>query len=57
MEALQALNDQGHTIILVTHEQTTAEHARRILKVRDGRIESDKRDFRRTVAREGERMK
>ena len=43
METIQELNDKGHTIILVTHETYTAEHAKRILHVRDGKIESDKK--------------
>ena len=37
----QDLNNQGHTIILVTHERYTAEHAKRILRVKDGEIVSD----------------
>jgi putative ABC transport system ATP-binding protein len=41
MKILQELNDQGHTIILVTHERYTADHAKRIIRVRDGRIEDD----------------
>lgn len=41
MELLENLNDQGNTIILVTHERETAEHARRILSIRDGLIEGD----------------
>jgi len=44
MEILQTLNEKmGHTIILITHETYTAEHAQRILFVRDGKIESDRR--------------
>jgi putative ABC transport system ATP-binding protein len=50
MQALQKLNDDGHTIILVTHERTTAEHAKRIVHIRDGRIESDSTAFTRIVA-------
>jgi putative ABC transport system ATP-binding protein len=50
MEALQKLNDDGHTIILVTHEQTTAQHAKRIIHIRDGRIVSDSSDFKRVIA-------
>ncbi len=50
MQALQALHAQGHTIILVTHERTTAEHAERIIRLRDGKIESDTRDFVRVFA-------
>ncbi|MFN4985442.1 MAG: ABC transporter ATP-binding protein [Ignavibacteria bacterium] len=31
----------GNTVILVTHEEDVAQHARRIIRLRDGRIESD----------------
>lgn len=41
MEILQALNEKGHTIILVTHETSTAEHADRIIKIIDGEILED----------------
>lgn len=42
MEILQHLNEEhGHTIILITHETATAEHAQRIIRVVDGRIVSD----------------
>ncbi len=41
MKILQDLNNQGKTIILVTHETFTAEHAKRIIHIKDGRIESD----------------
>lgn len=41
MKILQDLNEEGHTIILVTHERYTAEHAKRILRIRDGSIEED----------------
>lgn len=50
MQALQQLNDDGHTIILVTHERTTAEHAKRIIHIKDGRIVSDSSDFKRVIA-------
>ncbi len=50
MQALQALHKAGHTIILVTHERTTAEHAERIIHIKDGRIASDSRDFKRVIA-------
>lgn len=42
MKILQDLNKQGKTIILVTHETFTAEHAKRIIYIKDGKIESDK---------------
>lgn len=41
MEILQDLNDQGKTVILVTHETYTAEHADRIIQLKDGLIVSD----------------
>lgn len=41
MEAIETLNDQGHTVVLITHETSTAEHAKRIIHVRDGKIERD----------------
>jgi putative ABC transport system ATP-binding protein len=41
MKILQDLNDQGHTIILVTHEKSTAEHAERIIRIMDGVILED----------------
>jgi putative ABC transport system ATP-binding protein len=41
MELIQKLNDEGHTIVLITHETSTAEHAKRIIHIKDGNIESD----------------
>ncbi len=41
MNILDGLNKDGHTIILVTHETATAEFADRIIRLRDGMIESD----------------
>ena len=37
------LNDEGNTIIMVTHEPEVAEHAHRVLHIRDGLIEQDER--------------
>ena len=43
MEILQKLNEEdGHTIVLITHETYTAEHAKRIIHILDGKIDSDK---------------
>jgi putative ABC transport system ATP-binding protein len=41
MSVIQRLNDQGLTIVLVTHEPDIARYARRIIVVRDGTIRSD----------------
>ncbi|MEI6296914.1 MAG: ABC transporter ATP-binding protein [bacterium] len=42
MEIIQKLNEEEeHTIVLITHETYTAEHAERIIRLHDGKIESD----------------
>jgi len=41
MEILEKIHDQGNTIILVTHEPDIAAHAHRIVRLRDGLVESD----------------
>jgi putative ABC transport system ATP-binding protein len=40
-EMLVRLNESGRTIVLITHEEEVAEYARRIVRLRDGRIVSD----------------
>ncbi|OGH86444.1 MAG: macrolide ABC transporter ATP-binding protein [Candidatus Magasanikbacteria bacterium RIFOXYC12_FULL_33_11] len=50
MKLLQDLNEKGHSIILVTHETYTAEHAKRIIRLKDGVIESDKQVLKRQIA-------
>lgn len=44
MKTFQELNEKGHTIIIITHEMEIARFARRIISVRDGLIESDKKN-------------
>lgn len=54
MQILQKLNlELGHTIILVTHETYTSEHAERILRIKDGLIQSDEPVKHRRIAQEG----
>jgi putative ABC transport system ATP-binding protein len=43
MSVLQLVFDQGNTIILVTHEEDIARHARRIVRMHDGLIAEDRR--------------
>jgi len=57
MEILQKLNNEGNTIILVTHETYTAEHTKRIIHIIDGLITSDTPVKNRRLARDGELLK
>jgi putative ABC transport system ATP-binding protein len=42
LDTFQKLNrEKGHTVILITHESDVAEHADRIIKIRDGKIVED----------------
>jgi len=41
MALLEELHHNGNTIILVTHEEYIAEHANRIIRIRDGAVERD----------------
>ncbi len=41
MEIFQKLNSDGHTIIMITHEPDIAEHAKRVIHIRDGKIVDD----------------
>jgi putative ABC transport system ATP-binding protein len=40
MSIFHGLNEKGKTVVLVTHEEDVARHAQRIIRFRDGRIES-----------------
>ncbi|MFA5742496.1 MAG: ABC transporter ATP-binding protein [Candidatus Paceibacterota bacterium] len=53
LELLQKLNDEGHTIILVTHEKYTSEMAQRIIQMKDGKIVSDAKVIDRRFAKNG----
>jgi putative ABC transport system ATP-binding protein len=52
MDIIEALNNEGHTIILITHETYTAEYAQRLIKLKDGLIESDQAIERRRKGKE-----
>jgi putative ABC transport system ATP-binding protein len=49
MALLEELHLQGNTIILVTHEEYIAEHAHRIIRLRDGKVERDEHVEKRVI--------
>jgi putative ABC transport system ATP-binding protein len=42
MSVFQDLNEQGITVVLVTHESDIAQYAKRIIQMRDGRVRGDR---------------
>jgi putative ABC transport system ATP-binding protein len=44
LELMIQLNNQGNTIVLITHDSHIAEHAKRVVSLRDGEIVSDVRN-------------
>jgi putative ABC transport system ATP-binding protein len=42
MKLFQDIHDQGNTIIVVTHEEDIANYAKRIIRLKDGLVETDK---------------
>jgi putative ABC transport system ATP-binding protein len=56
MTLLQELNDKGRTIVLVTHEKYTSEHAKRIIHLLDGKVVSDEKVAHRLYARDEEEL-
>ncbi len=44
MTIFQQLNEDGHTIVMITHEPDIAEHAKRIIHVKDGKIIKDEKN-------------
>ncbi len=57
IKILQNLNNKGKTIVLVTHETFTAEHAKRIIQLKDGKIVADLPIRNRRIANNKERLK
>lgn len=49
MKIFQDLNDSGHTIVMITHEADIAQHAKRIITMRDGKVVSDNRGHERRI--------
>jgi putative ABC transport system ATP-binding protein len=48
----QRLHQEGRTIILITHEPYVAEHAERILVIRDGELVEDRKNMKQRVQAE-----
>lgn len=51
MEIFQDLNREGHTVVMITHEKDIAHFAKRIIKIRDGKIEFDQPNGKQKLAR------
>jgi putative ABC transport system ATP-binding protein len=43
LDVFKAMNDQGRTVVMITHEHEVAERARRVIRLRDGEVIEDKR--------------
>ena len=50
MNIFQDLNEQGHTILMITHEKEIAQYAKRIIKIRDGKIANDNHNGKQKLA-------
>jgi len=50
MNILEQLNDEGRTVVLITHESYLASIAKRVIKLRDGEIVSDEKTRKRSHA-------
>lgn len=50
LQLFEKLNDEGRTIIMVTHEDEVSEHAKRVIRLRDGLIQTDLQNEDRVIA-------
>ena len=49
MDIFGKIHSEGNTVVLVTHEEDIANHARRVIRLRDGVIETDKQNVSKSV--------
>lgn len=49
MAIFQKLNKEGHTVLMITHESDIAEHARRIIHIKDGNLVEDRKNHRQRI--------
>ena len=57
MEIFQNLNDEGRTIIMITHEKENIQYFKRVVSFRDGEIEEDRDVYDRKLLSHGERVR
>ena len=50
MAIFQKLNKKGHTILMITHEPDIAEHAKRIIHLKDGKLVEDGNGHKQKIA-------
>lgn len=50
LDTFQSLNNEGRTVILITHDQYVADHANRIIQIRDGQIVKDFSNHRHAIS-------
>ncbi len=51
MAIFQEVNRDGHTIIMITHEPDIAQHAKRIITIKDGEIIADRKNSKQTIVK------
>lgn len=51
MAIFQKLNNEGHTIVMITHEPDIAEHSKRIVHIKDGKISESAKSHKQRIAR------
>jgi len=52
MAIFQKINDEGNTVVMITHEPDIAQHAKRIIVIRDGKIVTDSSDHKQKVIKD-----